>query len=168
MTLNTDSAIASSYKRKPDDAWLRRGEDIARSLSRHQWEIGDWLIEGSKKWERKAYDAAERIFPEYRRETLRNFAYVARAIETSRRSDVLSWSHHEAVAALKPDQQQELLNYATQKHLSFAAFRRHLNALEDRRIAKEIAEQEKREEKEWQREIESMSEEEKQTRSAGE
>src|SRR5437879_12639030 len=107
MSAKTASAIASSLKQKPDDAWLRRGQDIARRLSHQQWEIGDWLVEGCKKWERKAYDAAERILPEYRRETWRNLAYVARALETSRRSDVLSGSQHDADAALKPATEQE-------------------------------------------------------------
>jgi hypothetical protein len=149
-------------KSKPDTAWLQHGQAIARNLSRQQWEIGDWLVEGCKKWERKAYGAAERIFPEYTRTTLRNLAYVARAVETSRRSDVLSWSHHEAVAAMKPDKQRELLAYAAEKRLSFAAFRRHLNALEQQRLDAEDAEWIRKLEAEERPKIES--EEEKQAR----
>ena len=144
-----EAPAVSSRKSKPDSAWLDRGQAIARTVSRQQWEIGDWLVDGAKKWERKAYDAAERISPEYSRATLRNLAYVARAVETSRRSDVLSWSHHEAVAALKPAEQKELLAHAAEKHLSFAAFlRRHLNALEQQRLDAKDAE--------WARKVETQ------------
>jgi hypothetical protein len=40
MSTSIASAVASSIKRKPDDAWLRRGQDIARRVSHQQWEIG--------------------------------------------------------------------------------------------------------------------------------
>lgn len=158
------SAVASSIKHKPDEAWLRRGQNIARRVSRQQWEIGDWLVEGTKKWERKAYDAAERIFQNYNRATLRNLAYVARAVETSQRSDVLSWSHHEAVAAMKPAEQKELLAYAAEKRLSFATFHRHLRALEQQREDAELAAWQEREEREEKKRLESESKEDKQAR----
>lgn len=115
-------------ERKVDQDWIHRGQRIADKLSRQQWEIGDWLAEGCDKWERKAYAAAERIFPDYARTSLRNFVYVARVFpnrppfeenETSRRMDV-SWSHHQLIAGFKPDERKELLDYAAKKRLSLA------------------------------------------------
>lgn len=44
--------------------------------------------------------------------TLQNFGWVAGRIETSRRRDVLSWSHHAEVAALEPSEQDCLIRGA--------------------------------------------------------
>ena len=40
------------------------------------------------------------------------FGWVAGQIETSRRREVLSWSHHSEVAALEPKEQDHLLDLA--------------------------------------------------------
>jgi hypothetical protein len=150
--------------RKPDPVWLDRGRKLARTHSRQHWELGDWLVEGTKKWERRAYDAAERLFPDYDRKTLVNLAYVARALPTSRRRDSLSWSHHEAVAGMNETEQQQLLDHAASKNLSCAGFRRHLRALEDKELEREYAKWEAREDEKERKRLASETEEQKQAR----
>jgi hypothetical protein len=106
--------------------WVDRGKKLAAADSNRRFEIGDWLTEGVEKWNRETYDEAAEIFSHYTRETLRNFASVARAVETSRRNDLLSWSHHAAVAKFGPEKQTALLAHGAEKGLSVAAFRDYI------------------------------------------
>lgn len=116
----------------PDQDWLTRGRELAsedakfqREIKARQFAIGDWLAEGVEKWERKAYKEAAAIFPNYTLETLRNFASVARAVESSLRNDVLSFSHHAAVMRFEgePEIQTELLAEAAEMELPLRTFR---------------------------------------------
>jgi len=75
-----------------------------------QWWWGDWL------------NLCEEIFGEkyaqlipdvgWDPKTLQNWKWVASRITPVRRLAALSWSHHEAVAGLEPDQQDNLLAQA--------------------------------------------------------
>ena len=70
---------------------------IERSVS---WWLGDWWAFGEARYgERKTIvDAEDWEGPDFK--TCANAANVARAFETSRRREVLSFSHHAEVAAL--------------------------------------------------------------------
>lgn len=50
-------------------------------------------------------------------QTLKNIASVSKKLPISRRRDVLTWSHHEAVAALEPEKQDAYLERAVQEKL---------------------------------------------------
>ena len=128
--------IQSSTDCGPDQEWLTRGRELAaeddasqQALAARQFAIGDWLTEGVEKWKRDAYDDAAAIFTNYTRETLRNFASVARAVKTSLRNDDLSWSHHAAVARFEetPEIQKELLAEAVSLKLPLQKFRSHIS-----------------------------------------
>ena len=50
--------------------------------------------------------------------SVKNFGWVAKHVETSRRRDVLTFGHHEAVAALPAAQQKHWLERAARERLS--------------------------------------------------
>lgn len=62
------------------------------------WAIGDWWIAGEHRYGERARRALTAGGPSLK--TCMNRGSVARAIEPSRRRDVLFFGHHEAVAVL--------------------------------------------------------------------
>jgi hypothetical protein len=57
-----------------------------------------------------------------------NMVYVASRFEISRRRENLSWSHHAALAALEPTQQDHWLDLAEENRLSVRCLRIELRA----------------------------------------
>ncbi len=55
--------------------------------------------------------------------SLENMVYVASRFDISRRREKLSWSHHETLAALEPDEQNSWLDLATERRLSVSDLR---------------------------------------------
>ena len=93
------------------EEWFTLGHRLGRLASASLWLIGDWLVYG----ERAPWGATYRLACEatgLAHGTLRNLAYVARAVDPLRRRDGLSWAHHEAVAALAGRDQEQLLEQA--------------------------------------------------------
>ena len=79
--------------------------------------IGDWInYAEQRKWGEKYSQALDASDHEYG--TLRNFAYTARNVDLSRRSDKLSFKHHSIVAPLPPDMQRGMLAIAEKQGLS--------------------------------------------------
>lgn len=122
------SATATSLDLPEDmsfDDWKSFGETLCRGMKGVNWWIGDWWNGGHRYGER-AKLAAEGIFG---RDfgTLMNIASVARAFETSRRREVLSWSAHVEVAKLPPAQADELLARAEEEQLSVRELRQVVN-----------------------------------------
>jgi hypothetical protein len=80
------------------DDWKAAGVALAERAKRVAWEIGDWWSHGQHQYGERAAVAAEGIFGRSFK-TLANYGSVARAIETSRRREALSFKHHAEVAA---------------------------------------------------------------------
>jgi hypothetical protein len=100
-------------------AWIKEGRSLAIAAKRQQFEIGDWLVVGEEKWQRKAYNEAVTIFTGHNRATLRNLAHVARKVPSSLRNyENLSWNHYAAVARFKPEYQRECLESASKQKWS--------------------------------------------------
>ncbi len=80
--------------------WEDVGATLGRAGRRLRWYVGDWLIYGEARGyiARDRYDRAEELTG-YSRATLWDLAWVARAVESSRRREELSWAHHREVAA---------------------------------------------------------------------
>jgi hypothetical protein len=94
-----------------------------------EFAIGDWIRVGEARFGEmysQAVDAAD-----YEGKTFRNWVWVAGKIEMSRRRDNLRWSHHEAVAALPADQQDQFLDTAEAEGLSVRALRLLINPKQD-------------------------------------
>ena len=101
--------------------WIEQGRKlglIGRSVG---WWIGDWLMYGNAAYGER-YARAARVTG-YDVQTLMNMVYVASRVETSRRRENLSWSHHAEVAALTPEEQDRWLDRAEIDRLSVRCLR---------------------------------------------
>jgi hypothetical protein len=85
--------------------WVRAGRHISKVSSASAWWLGDWLLYGEQAYGRRYRTALEVTPFDYK--TLRNYAWVARRFEPSRRRDRLSFQHHAEVASL-PEPEQDL------------------------------------------------------------
>ena len=92
--------------------------------------IGDWLVHGEDRYSRSdAYrerftQAMQRTGLELK--TLQNAATVARRIEVSRRRENLNFSHHNEVAKLTPEEQNEWLDNTETEGLSVLRLRKSI------------------------------------------
>jgi len=80
------------------------------------WWLGDWWRFGDHVYGERAAQALDS--ETYAFQTFMNASWVAGQIETSRRREVLSWSHHAEVAALEPKEQDRLLDLAVKENWS--------------------------------------------------
>ncbi len=101
--------------------WKEIGYQLARAEKSLMWWIGEWWRFGEQKYGERAKAALE---SEFKFQTWANAAWVAGKIETSRRREVLSWSHHAEVAGLPPKEQDRLLGEAEENDLSVRDIRR--------------------------------------------
>lgn len=90
--------------------WQATGQTLGRISRACQWWLGDWLNYGERAYGEKYTEAIE--VTGYELGTLKNFAWVAAHVETSRRRDVLSYSHHQEVAQFNPPNQDRWLTAA--------------------------------------------------------
>jgi N6-adenosine-specific RNA methylase IME4 len=97
------------------ERWESIGEQLNQIEGAIQWWIGDWLNFGEHKYGElyaQAIDAGADP------KTWMDYKWVSNAIETSFRNDVLSWSHHRAVAPLSPNEQKYWLDKAAKEGLN--------------------------------------------------
>jgi hypothetical protein len=93
------------------EEWSRIGQRLGMMGRCNQWWIGDWIRYGNSKYGEKYSRAAK--LTGYDVQSLTNMVYVATSFDDiARRRDGLSWSHHEAVAALEPARQDQWLTMA--------------------------------------------------------
>jgi len=104
--------------------WAAVGRRLGAMGRCCQWTIGDWIRYGHAKFGER-YAPAARITG-YDVQTLMNMVHVASRFEVSRRRKALSWSHHETVASLEPDQQDYWLDRAAAERFSVADLRLEL------------------------------------------
>lgn len=117
------------------EAWLERGRLLIQKAKKIQWEIGDWLREGDNiGGERNEFlvlpegrdliaEVAART--DYDADSLRDFRRVARAFPYPETRHLVSWSHHQAVAAIEDEEKrEELLDQAACNGTSLADLRR--------------------------------------------
>lgn len=116
------SKTAWSPKRELSFAdWLAQGHRLGHIGRSAGWWIGDWLRYGNTRYGER-YARAARITG-YDVQTLMNMVYVASRFPISRRRENLSWSHHEALAALEPEEQDRWLDQASTKRWSVSDLR---------------------------------------------
>lgn len=98
--------------------WILFGRELYDIRSAVLWAVGDWINYGESRvdWGEK-YDQALGDF-EYDYGYLRNLSSIARQFPSSRRRVTLSWSHHQAVAALPEPEQTVLLDRAERERIS--------------------------------------------------
>lgn len=106
--------------------WEEVGAALGQIDRRMQFMVGDWINAGEREGyiSRDTYDAAERLFPQLSRKTLREYSSVAR--KSSIRMDDLSFKHHQVVAPLPPEQQAERLEEARENHWPVETLKEHI------------------------------------------
>lgn len=96
--------------------WVEHGRRLGLMGRNAAWWIGDWLRFGNAAYGEK-YTRAAKITG-YDVQTLMNMVHVASRFEDHRRREMLSWSHHAAVAACDRAEQDALLCRAESERLS--------------------------------------------------
>lgn len=89
-------------------AWESKGLTLAQEHRLRQFAIADWLLEGCGLCSGNAtavYDTAERLFPQYARQTFLSWVTVARHFPPSIRveSEFLTFKHYQVVQGLPPE-----------------------------------------------------------------
>jgi hypothetical protein len=107
--------------------WAAAGRRIGAVGRCIQWLLGDWIAYGNSKFGER-YARASKITG-YDPQTLMNMVYVASQFSISRRREDLSWSHHETVASMGPDEQDHWLNEASEHRWSVSDLRMMLRAI---------------------------------------
>jgi hypothetical protein len=101
--------------------WAAAGRRIGAVGRCIQWLLGDWIAYGNAKFGERYARAAK--ITGYDTQTLMNMVYVASRFPTSRRREMLSWSHHETLAALGVEEQDHWLDQAATHRWSVADLR---------------------------------------------
>jgi hypothetical protein len=111
--------------------WIAFGRKLRGIRSALQWTIGDWLNYGESRhdWGEKYAQALDETEFDYG--YLRNMASIAGKFQASRRHDKLSWSHHQAVAALPEPEQDTWLKQAEADHWTRAYLRAQIKPKPD-------------------------------------
>jgi hypothetical protein len=94
--------------------WLALGKHLALVDNTLAWRIGDWWVYGEHRYGDRIAAIRTRRWNGPSFGACRNYAMVARAFETSRRRDTLSFSHHREVASLSTQDADRLLDWAEQ------------------------------------------------------
>jgi hypothetical protein len=92
--------------------WAAFGDTLRHIQSALQLAVGDWLLYGEYRWHDEIEQAIE--WTQRKVKTARNWRAVCKAVPASRRREPLTYSHYEAVAALKPYQQDIVLGQAVE------------------------------------------------------
>jgi hypothetical protein len=100
----------------PDDLTFEQWEEAASKISgiasSAAWCLGDWLIYGQQRYSDRYRLAIDKAKLDY--QTLRNYAWVARKYDISRRRGNLSFQHHAELASLPVGEQDVWLDKAEQ------------------------------------------------------
>lgn len=111
------------------ERWKTQGTSLAKAKWANQWAIAKWMCDGEDGFKRsKPYELAA-IVTGMTVETLRQFAYTARAIKVSTRVNGLSFGHHRLVAGYTEDVQKRYLKHAKDNKESVASFAAFLKTL---------------------------------------
>jgi hypothetical protein len=106
--------------------WTATGRRLGAMGRCGQWGLGDWIRYGNAKFGER-YTRAARITG-YDVQTMMNMVYVASRFDISRRRENLSWSHHETIASLGPEEQDYWLDRVAALQLSVSDLRVELRS----------------------------------------
>lgn len=108
------------------EEWQALGIELAPVAKSIGFIIGDWINYGDGRYGQKYADALK--LTGLSLATLQEYAYVARRVETSVRTEVLDFTHHKVVAKVKdPEAQRKWLDTAVKENLSVARLRKSMN-----------------------------------------
>jgi hypothetical protein len=90
------------------------------------WCVGDWILYGESRYGDRYREAVDLAGLDY--QTVRNYVWVARRFDISRRHENLSFQHHAEVASLTPAEQNRWLDQAEREGWSRNQLRVHVRA----------------------------------------
>lgn len=96
--------------------WNMLGDLLCQANNSLGFWIGDWINYGEARWGEKYADAMD--LTGFEKQTLEDFAYVARQVQISVRTEKLTFYHHRKVAPLKQEDQVYWLKIADKKGLT--------------------------------------------------
>lgn len=100
------------------EEWMAVGE-VLRSVEHSvMWWVGDWWAYGDHAYGDRAAQAVDS--ERWSFQTFADAGWVSRSIETSDRSEVLSWTHHRVLAPLDRSERLALMRDAEEKEWSVA------------------------------------------------
>jgi hypothetical protein len=108
------------------EKWQGIGEQILAAVDSSTWWLADWLAYGETSFQDRYRETIRATSLAY--QTLRNYAWVARCFELSRRRDSLSFGHHAEVAALPAPEQDYWLRKAEEHRWSRNGLRAEVRA----------------------------------------
>ncbi|MEP6756151.1 MAG: hypothetical protein ABJA67_11675 [Chthonomonadales bacterium] len=103
------------------DEWKALGKFLARLEGSIQWLIGDWFLQAEREWG-KTYEGAD-LETGYSKATLKDYAYVARGVELSVRTDQLTFGHHKLLVGMPQDRQVYWIGVAINEGMSISQLR---------------------------------------------
>jgi hypothetical protein len=112
----------------PLETWSTIGTNLVSVSDSSIWWIGDWLVFGQERYPDRYRMAMAETSLHY--QTLRNYAWIARRFEVSRRRDDLTFQHHVEVAAMAPQIQDHWLDLASNLGWSRNELRRQIRQSE--------------------------------------
>ncbi|MEU8465505.1 LmbU family transcriptional regulator [Streptomyces sp. NPDC029003] len=92
--------------------WERAGRQLADVLDSSSWWLGDWLVYGKDHYTDRYQRGIRAAGLSY--QTLRNYAWVSRRFDLTRRRPALSFQHHAELASMPVEQQDLWLGRAEQ------------------------------------------------------
>jgi hypothetical protein len=107
-------------------SWQAIGVRIGAFAGAPAWWLADWAAYGEDRYGAQYRQAVTSTG--FTHQTLRNYAWVARRFEVSRRRDELSFAHHAEVAALADAEQDSWLDRAEREGWSRSELRTRLRA----------------------------------------
>jgi hypothetical protein len=113
------------------DRWQAIGRRIGDVADASTWWLADWAAYGEGNYGEKYRQAIAVTGFGY--QTLRNYVWVARRFDVSRRRDDLSFAHHAEVAALEEGEREEWLDRAHRGNWSRNELREQLKRALDAR-----------------------------------
>lgn len=109
------------------EEWNAIGEQIIPMAKSIGFMVGDWVNYGESRYGEKYKDAVRRSG--LTKETLFQYAHVARRVQILERSKVLDFCHHIVLARLKdPEEQRHWIKIAEDEKMSVRRLKKSLNA----------------------------------------
>jgi hypothetical protein len=108
------------------DEWERAGRQLADVLDSSSWWLGDWLVYGKDHYTDRYQRGIHAAGLSY--QTLRNYAWVSRRFDLTRRRPALSFQHHAELASMPVAEQDLWLDRAEQQQWTTKQLRGALRA----------------------------------------
>lgn len=130
-------AVGVTFEPKDFTEWAEGLRQVCKVFSYCPWEIGDRIVYAQDRWKLLTDEGKKQHGTLYAAalkstglelQTLYNLTSLSRDIPTSRRREVLSWSHHAAVAGLTPKEQDKWLALAEENEWTRGDLRQALRA----------------------------------------